>query len=256
MVRNAPCKLCGKTAKLLKRSHIIPNFMYKGMFDDLNRMVTADLASNLANPRFQQTGFSEKYILCSKCDNELLGKLEKYTSVVLFGGKSKSPLFFESAYGPDGGKSIIIRNLDYVKFKLCILSILWRAHHSKHNFFKKIELQQDAEVIRRMLLDNEAPDETIFKISIIVVKNSEGLLRMVVDPNIIELGQGRVAIFLINGLFYFIEVKADSGFATFRNHFLRNEGVCEVLLIEGKQAKSFLDAYGLPVSLTDYYFST
>src|SRR5688500_13111200 len=125
MFQNAPCKLCGKTAKLLKKSHIIPNFMYNGIQDDLNRVLIAnlDLPDDTAN--YQQSRYFEKYILCSTCDNGLIGKLERYVALVLFGGRSVAPPSFERAVSRDGIKSLIVRNLDYTKVKLCVLSILW-----------------------------------------------------------------------------------------------------------------------------------
>lgn len=66
MNQNAICHLCGKHAKLIKKSHIIPNLMYKEMFDDKNRMMMANLKDITVHPQLKQSGFYDKYILCSK----------------------------------------------------------------------------------------------------------------------------------------------------------------------------------------------
>lgn len=95
MFQNGPCKLCGKHAKLLKKSHIIPNFMYRGLFDESNKMSVVPLDNPQAKPQFIQTGYFEKYILCGKCDNELLGSLEKYAATLLYGGTIKIHRFFK-----------------------------------------------------------------------------------------------------------------------------------------------------------------
>ena len=254
MNQNAPCKLCGKTAKLLKKSHVIPNFMYNGIQDELNRMAIANLNSLDANPKFQQTGYFDKYVLCSKCDNELIGKLERYVALVLFDRTSTEKLAFEKAAGPDEAKSIIIKNIDYARFKLCFLSILWRSHLSTNKFFRKVDLLENANVIRQMLLTNDPKDDTEFKISIVAVRNHEGLLRMVFEPAIVKIGNGYVAIFFINGIFYFIDLIPTSDFTLFKDHYLKQNGIHEVLLLEGKQAAAFMSAFGLPLDMVKYYF--
>ncbi|RYY43828.1 MAG: hypothetical protein EOO06_19135 [Chitinophagaceae bacterium] len=256
MNQNAPCRLCGKTAKLLKKSHVIPKFMYNGIHDELNRMIVANLNSLDAKPKFQQSGYSDKYVLCAKCDNELIAKLERYVALVLFGGHSTEQLAFENAVGPDGIKSIFIKNIDYSRFKLCLLSILWRAHISSNKFFKNVDLKENAEPIRQMLLTNDPKDETEYKISIVAVRNHEGLLRMVFDPAIVQIGNGYVAIFFINGIFYFIDLVPSSDFAVFQKHFLTSSGTYEVMLLDGQQAAAFMSAFGLPAHMVNYYFQS
>lgn len=228
--------------------------MYNGIQDELNRMIVAELNLFEAKPRFQQTGYFDKYVLCAKCDNELIGKWERYAALVLFGGRSTIPLTFENAIGPDGVKSIIIRDIDYSRFKLCLLSILWRAHISSNKFFKNVDLGENAEPIRHMLLSNDPKEESEYKISIVAVRNSEGLIRMVIDPAVVKIGDGYVAIFFINGIFYFIDLLPSSNFAVFQRNYLNKSGVYEVVLLDGQHAKAFMSAFGLPRHLVDYYF--
>jgi len=42
------CKLCVETKPLLKQSHIIPQFMFKGLFDDTHRTVYDDMRDFLS----------------------------------------------------------------------------------------------------------------------------------------------------------------------------------------------------------------
>lgn len=228
--------------------------MYNGIQDELNRMIIANLKSLADTPKFQQTGYFDKYVLCSKCDNELIGKLERYVAFVLFGGRTTTQLEFENAIGPDGVKSIIVKNIDYAKFKLCLLSILWRAHLSGNKFFKNVDLKENAEPIRQMLLTNDPKDDLEYKISIVAIKNHEGLLRMVFDPAVVKIGNGYVAIFFINGFFYFIDLVPNSDFALFRRHFVNKSGTYEMMLLDGQQAAAFMLAFGLPPNIVNYYF--
>ncbi len=254
MNQNSLCKLCGKKAKLLRKSHVIPNFMYKGMQDELNRMIVANLNSLDASPKFQQSGYFDKYVLCANCDNVLIGKLERYTALVLFGGHSSEQIVFEKAVGPDGVKSIIIKNIDYTRFKLCLLSVLWRAHISSNKFFKNVDLKENAEPIRQMILTNDPKEDSEYKISIVAVKNQKGLLRMVFDPSIVQIGNGFVAILFINGIFYFIDLAPSSDFTLFKKHFLKRSGIYEIVLLDGQQAEKFMSAFGLPPHVVSNYF--
>ena len=55
------CKLCGHEKELCKQSHIIPNFMYKDLFDENNRMYTISGKKNvISKTGVRQTGEFEK----------------------------------------------------------------------------------------------------------------------------------------------------------------------------------------------------
>ena len=204
--------------------------MYKGVHDDLNRMVVAQLDAPESQGKFQQTGYFEKYILCSRCDNEVIGKMERYMALLLFGGQSSTPPKFERAVGSDGIKSILITNIDYNKLKLCILSILWGAHISLNKFFKNVDIQNNSERIRRMIIENDANDESEYKIAIVGMRNAEGMIRMVADPSVVKMGEGCMAMFFINGFFYFIDLIPSSGFALFQKHFLTKSGRYDIMI--------------------------
>ena len=79
------CKLCLKEKGLLKKSHIVPNFLYRELRDEDNAFVKANLAKVTKENIY--TGLFEPNILCAECDNVLLGKLEDYSSKILYGGK-------------------------------------------------------------------------------------------------------------------------------------------------------------------------
>ncbi len=79
------CKLCLNDEKLVKKSHIIPDFMYKDIFDKKHKLyeVTVTKDKDIIKDKLSQTGGYEEQILCQSCDNEVLGKLEGYASCVL-----------------------------------------------------------------------------------------------------------------------------------------------------------------------------
>jgi hypothetical protein len=255
MSQIAQCRLCGKRANLLKKSHIIPNFMFKKIRDDNGRMILVNFNDPNGKSFIEQTGYYEKSILCTECDNERLSKLEKYADLLLFGGSGKTVPDFIQAIGPDGVKSFIISNVDYRKLKMFLLSILWRSHISKNKFFQHINLGEEAEKIRKVLLSELDLKEDEFKIALVAVRSSKGLIRFVSSPYTIQVGEGKVAIFFINGFFYFIDLIPSSDFVLFKKHYLTESGKYEVMLLDEEKAADFLRAYGLPTHVVDYYLS-
>ena len=81
------CKLCCIDKKLLKKSHIIPEFMYQDLFDEKHRIFEVLFKPDLQlQNKTRQSGVYDKDILCDKCDNKVLGSLERYASLALYGG--------------------------------------------------------------------------------------------------------------------------------------------------------------------------
>ena len=58
------CQLCKEEKQLLKNSHIIPNFLYKGLYDEKHKIINVNLY-NLEDMVVHQTGFKDKDILCA-----------------------------------------------------------------------------------------------------------------------------------------------------------------------------------------------
>lgn len=245
MNQNAPCKLCGKRARLIKRSHIIPDFMYKGLFDDKHRLAMLELKNILKPPKWEQSGIHERYILCEKCESHL-SKHETYTSLVLYEGLKD--INFENRIGHDGIKTIFISGIDYKKFKLCFLSILWRAHISTHPFFRKVDIPIYEEELRHLIFSEENSSDQEYKISVIGVQGKDGeLIRAVVDPVVLPIGDGEVAFFFINGFLYIISLKLASELQISNKSFLSGSGEIEIPILQGKLAYKLFQAFGFPI---------
>src|SRR5690606_7650725 len=101
-----PCRLCLEEKELIKRSHIIPNFMYKELVDHKNRMILMSLeAGQIERSGFRQSGEFDSDILCADCDNTRLGKLDRYASLVLYDGYEKS---FSGATYQEGCATFVV----------------------------------------------------------------------------------------------------------------------------------------------------
>src|SRR5690606_22273539 len=101
------------------------------------------------NSSYLQKGVREP-LLCIDCE-EKFSRHEKYVAEVFSG---KREVFLSRA-----GGLVIAEGIDYTKFKLFALSVLWRAGVSRNNFFRDVELGPHQEKLRYMLL-NDHPGES------------------------------------------------------------------------------------------------
>lgn len=154
------CKLCLKDKTLLKKSHIIPEFMYAGFYDKNHKMIRFQPKNYIKNEGYCEKpskGEYESGILCQDCDGRIISNYENYGKVVIYGGNQKlenQPKVenFKTELGISFSK---IANLDYQKYKLFHLSILWRSSISSRPLFNQVNLGPHEEIIRKMLLNGE-----------------------------------------------------------------------------------------------------
>ena len=149
-MKTGQCKLCLTEKELCKKSHIIPDFMYKEIYDEKHSLISFK-THTLHSGQIVFNGAYEKDILCEDCDNNLIGGFENYASRVLYGGKI--PVSIKNFIKPDGLEFSQAQGVDYIKFKLFLLSVLWRASISSNDFFSSVSLGSlYEEKIRQMIL--------------------------------------------------------------------------------------------------------
>ena len=139
-----PCKLCLKPSEL-KASHIIPEFVWKPIYDEKHRFISVNTSKESRN-RFTQKGIYEK-MLCETCETRI-SKLEQYASQIM-NYKIGRPTF-------DREKGILtFQSVDYAKFKLFQLSVLWRSSVASDSNFVQVKLGEHENLIREMILEGE-----------------------------------------------------------------------------------------------------
>ena len=102
------CRLCQRERDLCK-SHIIPEFLYKPLYDIHHRFNRIPEASN-GKVTYEQKGIRER-LLCSDCENQL-SRYEKYAKEVLYGNEGDKI--------DDAQENIILNNLDYRGIRLYV----------------------------------------------------------------------------------------------------------------------------------------
>lgn len=175
--------------------------MYEGLFDEKRRIHRVQVDSGQIEKKgIQQSGEFESNILCLKCDNQRIGRLEQYASLVLYGG---SPLDVKPGETPDGVKYLYVAGLDYAKFKLFLLSILWRASISSRPLFHEVALGPYEERIRKRILTEDPGEQLIYPCLIMTYLNQDDFpIDLVVQPSQARVDGGYAYNFLIGGFVY------------------------------------------------------
>ncbi len=155
-MRVGECKLCLQTKELLRESHIIPRFLYKLLTGENNSTVLIDAE----RARIRYNSEYESDILCKDCDNGVIGKLDDYFAKYLH---DEFPIKSEMSLVMVEGIEYALRendpNYDYAKYKLFLLSLLWRSSISSRRFFGAVKLSSVVEEdLRKMIIYNDAGD--------------------------------------------------------------------------------------------------
>jgi hypothetical protein len=188
------CKLCNQTATL-RYSHILPEFLFSSVYDDLHRTV---LISSSEKEKFIQKGIRE-FLLCQECETKL-SRFEGYAVSVI----KNIPSFEEDL----SGSFIFSNNVNYKLFKLFQLSILWRSSISRSQMFANVNLGRHEERIR-MMLDQEDPGETIdYGCFILRIAEPQKIHRIIMPPKPERLYGHNGYMFMIGNLFWYFIVSS------------------------------------------------
>ncbi|NOX36713.1 MAG: hypothetical protein GXO78_04170 [Calditrichaeota bacterium] len=207
------CKLCGQEKKL-RNSHIIPEFFYKPMYDEKHRFNVIPLSEG-QKLHFKQKGLREK-LLCEDCEVQL-SVYEKYVRSVFYGGTG---IYITN------GNPLKIEGIDYKKFKLFQLSLLYRAAVSSLDFFQNVALGPHLIKIRNMLL-NENPgnklDYPCFMV-MILMEGNKILDGLIYPPQMMRVDAHRVYRFILGGCFWIYFVSSHTNQVVYTEFILDESG--------------------------------
>ena len=140
------CKLCLVENVKLCNSHIFPEFLYREMYDP--RLQSFNVYSSKSNwcPSRRYQGIYER-LLCVACERRFRD-LETYACQAFFNGLMTPPLQSKEGF--------IVQGIEYKRFKLFLISLIWRAGVSERSEFSNVKLHKHAERMRRMLYNENA----------------------------------------------------------------------------------------------------
>lgn len=166
------CKLC-KTEKKLCDSLVIPEFVYKALYDDKHRFHVLSSLKTTKNAQLQK-GLREN-LLCINCE-QILSKYERYASLVFLGQEKTTAV--------QNGNLVTITDINFKKFKLFQLSVLWRASIASSKMFSQVDLGPHEEKLRVMLLNENPGDEKDYPVVMtFVVHDGKVQTDMIIQPS-------------------------------------------------------------------------
>lgn len=239
------CQLCKVEKRLIRRSHIIPDFMYNGLFNEKHFIADIDLTGK-RNTRLYPNGYYDSNILCKECDNILIGRLESYAKVVLFGGKGKRSDYHKIDQEIDvlGNKILHVKNIDYKRFKLFLLSVLWRASISKQEIFRHVNLGSHEDIIRKMIYDSNPGDENVYSMGIFLfTPNDICPTKFITNPFPIEYDENKSYIFTINGMVINYKIYGEKDMDIYNRLMIRKDNSMEIIVLNDKSSVDYLDTY-------------
>lgn len=252
MLKTGICKLCKLEKPLLNKSHIIPEFMYKSLFDNghkLNKLIPVELFKGQGRIERLSSGEYEGGLLCKECDNTIIGGYETYARNALYANEGDySDLPECTNFITTGGvKYTRCGNLHYKEFKLFLLSILWRASISSRDAFNRVKLGPYEEPIRQMIYKGDPKEALVFPILMMSWINDKSFpTDVIMPPEINRKENGICYIFPIAGMAYVFHISPSSLWPELREYILLPSNEASFLYIpEGRSSELFLSYYGL-----------
>ncbi len=207
------CALCLRAGEL-QRSHVIPEFLFRALYDEIHRfhVISTDEAER---NKYQQKGPREP-LLCAACEQQF-SRYERYASLALSGG-------IELGYQFDG-PAIVLSGLEYKQFRLFQLSVLWRAGVSRHEFFKDVSLGPHEEPLRLALLDEDpGPSERYGCIMCAVLHEGKIQQDLVLQPERVRFSGLSGYRFVFGGLVWIYVVSGHRSSTGIERGFLQEDG--------------------------------
>ena len=192
-------KLCHRSRKL-RRSHIIPEFLYLPLYDERHRAVKVTSAKN-EKVEFIQKGIREP-LLCQECETKI-SRYERYAAPITKAIALRLQI--------SDIKTVTTISVDYAQFKLFQMSLIWRASISIHPMFASVDLGDNAERLRRLIYEGKPGEPHEFGCMILGLPATRVLHRMIWSPAKDEL-DGEPCIRLQTGalLWYFFALQTST----------------------------------------------
>ena len=256
------CRLClEEKSKLQKKSHIIPSFMFKPLKRDKSFVeFTTKHIDEGKEPRTRFDGPHQGDLLCHDCETKLLSGFESYSSNLLYGGAITPERLLPKAESRSEHlrlPHLVFSNIDYRKFKLFLLSVLWRSSISTLPMFNEVHLGPHEERIRKIIFEGNPKDEDCYPIAISTYTHRVPSESYIVAPPLrLKMKDGyTVYLFLIGATFYmyFVLTKSRGSLEEIMKYTVNANGVLNVALTESeKELNAILRRYGLTVPASKF----
>jgi hypothetical protein len=227
------CALCDGE-KELKNSHIIPEFFYKPLYDHKHRINVLPLTENEKN-RYEQKGLREK-LLCGDCELQI-SRYEDHVRKIFYGGTG---IFITK------GNPIKISGIDYKKFKLFQLSLLFRAAVSKLDFFHNVTLGPHEKEIKEMIRTENPGGKLDYPCLVILMLIERNIIidELIYPPQYLRIDGHQSFRFLLGGCFWIYYVSSHTNRIRFPEFILSELGEIKIPLKKAEETEFFQKVAG------------
>lgn len=194
--QNNQCKLCLQE-KVLRLSHIIPKSYFRKI--KKNQQFYIKIRGDVLEKEKGQREFKE-LLLCKECEGKIQ-RYETYVANVLYSFKK----FYQKT-----GDSIRVFNVNYAKFKLFQLSILWRGSITTFTDFESGQLNQTIEEDLRQMIFSENPGSEYDYPCRVFALTLENKIQpeFLMNPGYMESPLGKIIYYTFGGFRYFFLLPA------------------------------------------------
>jgi hypothetical protein len=220
MLTTEACALCSGVSPL-KRSHIIPEFLYSSIYDQRqHRFMMVSLRPE-DDKRLFQKGLREP-LLCAHCETTF-SRWEGYAKKVLRG-----EVKLETKHCSD---HVAIQGIDYRFFKLFLLSVLWRLGRSTRPEFSSIQLGPHLGRLHALLLAGDPGKPADYPCVMTTLRPDDHALlaRTGMLPHATRFEGHRSVLFLTGLLQWIFIVSRHSREFPYRETFLQPDGSLKLL---------------------------
>ena len=130
----------------LAKSHIIPKSLYGDGLSQSEGPAQIITDKPGQHPRRTRTGIYDKDIVCHACEARF-NPWDNYAYKLLMNTEADDTLSRGNEIG-----GYVYNEVDYRLLKLFFLSLLWRAHHSRHSLFEGVDVGRKMERQLRELI--------------------------------------------------------------------------------------------------------
>jgi hypothetical protein len=213
------CTLCQSDSKLVE-SHIIPEFLYKTLYDSKHRFhqISVDPAER---NQYKQKGLRER-LLCERCEQQL-SVHEQYMSKLLNGG-----VIAKVTHKPG---YVHLSEINYSSLKLFQLSILWRAGVSSLQPFSQVNLGSHEARLRTMILNQDPGGAADYGCIMATLMNGNSLMTdLIVPPTWARLSGHMAYRFVFGGMVFIFVVSSHPPHGSIVDAFAQPDGTALVKL--------------------------
>jgi hypothetical protein len=208
----AICKYCNQEKQLIK-AHILPRKFYTGYEQD----GYGALNSKGYTRKNFQSGVIDRNILCTDCDNNILGEYDNEAYKLLLNIDKKK---VKSKWQEFDVYFYLEEEFDYEKIRKFFIAILWRASISTLDCMNIVKLGPYEEIALKLLKD-EIINDNLFKVIIAKTQDNTftGIHMIKQSKNV--LGQSRIYTIYFDSYVALIIIK----YKKFNNKFIPLENL-------------------------------